>query len=531
MSLEALRAQATPGRLDHFWAETLSQRSITRAKIQDWIKAGHATVDSVVVIKPSYKLRGGESLELTMPEGCAAPEAEEGGLVILYQDEDLAILDKPFGLTVHPAPSCPEGTLVNRLLHHFPQLKRIDGERPGIVHRIDKDTTGLLAVALKEPVRLKLSVAFAEREVKKTYLALLHGRPAKDEATIDAPVGRDSGHKTRMGVVPNAREAVSSYRIVWTSRDKRYSMAEVDIATGRTHQIRVHMAHVGHPLLGDSLYGPHKQGALKREDPMLFKLASRQMLHAWKLSFTHPVSGDAMDFTCRPPRDFWRIPLHLCRKLQRVGVLGLPGSGKSTVLEALADRKWATWSADRCVADLYQPGADCWHMLRSRYGERFVADAESPVDKAALFEAMRASESFRRELMDVLYPMVQHKLRAFWDAQAKSRAAFAEVPMLLEAGWLGSSVVDLAVGVSCPTDVRHARLAEMRGWDEATIAQFDSWQWPEAKKLGACRHVVDNSGSIEQTREGVDELLTKLRRERAGEVGELLTWLRSQDYA
>jgi len=522
---------AAPGRLDQFWAETLAAQSITRAKIQEWIKAGHATVDSAVVRKPSHKLRGGESLELTMPEGCAAPEAEEGGLVVLYQDEDVAILDKPFGLTVHPAPSCPEGTLVNRLLHHFPQLKNIDGERPGIVHRIDKDTSGLLAVALNEPVRLKLSEAFAEREVQKTYLALLHGRPAKDEATIDAPVGRDSGHKTRMGVVPGGREAVSSYRIVWTSRDKRVSLAEVDIATGRTHQIRVHMAHVGHPLLGDALYGPHKVNMLRREDPMLLKLASRQMLHAWKLSFTHPVSGEMLGFTCKPPRDFWRIPLHLCRKLQRVGVLGLPGSGKSTVLDALAQRKWATWSADRVVAELYQPGADCWHMLISRYGERFVPDAQSPVNKAALLEAMRTSESFRRELMDVLYPMVLHKLRDFWEAQGEARAAFAEIPMLLEAGWLGANVVDLAVGVSCPGELRHKRLAEKRGWDDATIALFDSWQWAEDKKLGACRHIVYNSGSIDQTLAGVDELLTKLRRERADEIGKLLAWMRSKDYA
>jgi 23S rRNA pseudouridine1911/1915/1917 synthase len=270
---------------------------------------------------------------------------------------------------------------------------------------------------------------------------------------------------------------------------------------------------------------------LRREDPVLLKLASRQMLHAWKLSFTHPVSGERLDFTCKPPRDFWRIPLHLCRRLQRVGVLGLPGSGKSTVLEALARRKWPTWSADRCVAELYQPGADCWHMLRSRYGERFVPDAESPVNKAALLEAMRTSESFRRELMDVLYPMVLHKLKAFWDAQADARAAFAEIPMLLEAGWLGAGVVDLAVGVSCPQAVRHERLAAKRGWDEATIALFDSWQWPEDKKLGACRHLVDNSGPAEEVQRRADALLDTLRRERAGVAGELLAWMRSKDYA
>jgi 23S rRNA pseudouridine1911/1915/1917 synthase len=519
-----------PARLDQVWAEHLAHRSMTRGKIQEWIKAGLATVDALVVRKSSFKLRGGETLGLHVPVVCAVPEAEQGGLTVLYRDAALAVVDKPAGLTVHPAPSCPQGTLVNRLLHHFPELKNLEGKRPGIVHRIDKDTTGLLAVALSEPVRLKLSEAFAEREVSKTYLAMIHGRPKRDAESIDAPIRRDPAHKTRMAVLKGGREALSAYRVVWTSPNRDVSLVEVTIATGRTHQIRVHMAHIGHPLLGDGLYGSMEQALLKRRDRLLYRLASRQMLHAWKLAFKHPETGEEMAFRCPPPKDFWRVPLYLSRTLQRVGIVGLPGSGKSAVLDALVSRGYPVWSADTCVAALYEPEADAWHMLRSRFGERFVS-AGAPVDKKALLAAMRDSETFRRELMELLYPMVQHQLEDFWGKNARSRAAFAEVPMLQEAGWLGKDVVDSVVGVRCPEAIRRQRLSAKRGWDQAMIALVESWQWPEEKKMAACGHVVDNSGSLENAARAVDGILPLLRKERTSRPAELLAWLRSQDYA
>jgi 23S rRNA pseudouridine1911/1915/1917 synthase len=521
---------ATPGRLDQFWAERLAAESVTRSKIQEWIKAGLALVDGEAVRKPSHKLRGGERLSLAMPEARAVPEPETGGITVLYRDEHLAVVDKQPGLTVHPAPSCPEGTLVNRLLHHFPELGNMEGERPGIVHRIDKDTSGLLAVALSEPVRLKFSAAFAGREVKKTYLALVHGRPAKDEGFIDAPIGRDPSHKTRMAVQKGGREARTSYRVAWTSPDAKVCLVEVDIATGRTHQIRVHMAHIGHPLLGDQLYGSMIHAELKRRDRLLARLASRQMLHAWKLSFTHPATGQDMAFICPPPRDFWRIPLYLTRTVQRVGVVGLPGSGKSAVAQALSERGWPVWSADRCVAELYEPGADGWHMLRSRFGDRFIPSPHNPVDKKALLAAMRGSENFRRELMEILYPLVQNRLEGFWQLNAGFRAAFAEVPMLLEAGWLGADVADLAVCVRCPADVRRERLAR-RGWDQDMIALVDCWQWPEDKKLAACRYAVDNSATLDDLERGVDALLAALRKDRTGRAASLLEWMRVSKYA
>ncbi len=516
-------------RLDQLWTSHLAEESVTRAKIQEWIKTGLCAVDGEICRKPSYKLRGGEQLRLNIPVARAEAEAEEGGLILVYQDEHIVVLDKPPGLTVHPAPTCPEGTLVNRLLHHFPALAELDGERPGIVHRIDKDTSGLLAVALSEKTRLAMATAFAERKVDKTYLALIHGRPLNKTGEIDACIDRDPGHKTRMGVVKGGREALSSYKVVWSDPLGLASLVEVKIFTGRTHQIRVHMTHIGHPLVGDSLYGPTRNTPLYRAYPRLAKLARRQMLHAWRLSFSHPVTNEDMAFRCPLPKDFWRTLLVLDRAPQKAGIIGLPGSGKSAVLKHLAERGNPVWSADEAVTELYRPGADGWHVLRSRYGERFVPDENLPVDKQALLAAMRDSDFFRRELMEMLYPLVLGRMEGFFAAYPHVRAAFAEIPMLLEAGWLKAGSLDFAVGVSCPGPVRHERLAK-RGWDMAMIALVDSWQWPEEKKMAACRFVVDNAASPEELRSAVAELVEALRRDRAGRARERLAWLRARGY-
>lgn len=523
-------AQALPGRLDQFWTARLAAEGVSRAKVQEWIKGGLARVDDAVCRRPSCRLRGGERLIVEVPEAGNGARPEEGAVAVVYRDESLLVVDKPPGLTVHPAPSCPEGTLVNRLVGRFPELTRLEGQRPGIVHRIDKDTSGLLVVALNEGVRLKLSEDFAERRVAKTYLALVYGRPEKVSGEIDLPIGRDPDHKTRMAVVRGGREAHTAYRVVWTAPDGRASLLEVTIGTGRTHQIRVHLSHEGYPLLGDALYGPEKHAALRRERPELARLAGRQMLHAWRIGFRHPATGREMAFTRGVPKDFWRLVLALGRSVQRVGVVGLPGCGKSAVLADLAGKGLPVWSADAVVAELYRPGADGWHLLRGRFGERFVPDAGRGVDKKALFAAMRKSEGFRRELMEMLYPLVRHRLEAFWREQARARVAFAEVPMLLEAGWPGQGAADLVLGVRCPEAMRQARLVG-RGWSPDIIALMDSWQWAEEKKMAACSLTVDNASDLAALGKALDTALAGLRRRRVQALLALLAWLRGQGYA
>jgi 23S rRNA pseudouridine1911/1915/1917 synthase len=401
------------------------------------------------------------------------------------------------------------GTLVNRLVHHFPVLGELAGPRPGIVHRLDKDTSGLMVVALTEAVRRSLSEAFAGRRTGKTYLALVHGRPERDEATIRLPIGRDPDHPTRMAVVKKGgREALSHYKRVWTAPGDLASLLEVTIATGRTHQIRVHVSALGHPLVGDAVYGPRQQAEWKRLGGGLAKLAGRQMLHAWKLSFPHPVTGENMEFFQPPPRDFWRLVLRLGRRCQRVGLVGMPGCGKSTLLGMFAAAGFPTFSADAAVAALYAPGGDGAHVLVRRFGPAALA-GDGAVDKAWLLGIMRQSERARREVMELVHPLVRAAMEAFFRENAQARAAFAETPLLLEAGWDKARDVDLVVGVGCDPAVRRGRLAA-RGWAAALMDEVDGWQLGEAQKLARCRQVVDNSGDVLALAEGARMVLAAL---------------------
>ena len=526
--------EPTPGqaplRLDVFWTNRLAEQDVARARIQEAITAGGAWVNGQVCRKPGSKLRGGEQLRLELPETTCELTAEDAPLRILYRDASLLVLDKPPGLTVHPAPGLPDGTLVNRLLHHCPELRDLAGPRPGIVHRLDKDTSGLLVVALTEAARTALAATFAERGAHKTYLALVHGKPDRAEDVIRTPIGRDPDHPTRMAVVrKGGREALSRYRLVWTAPDARASLLEVTIATGRTHQIRVHLASLGHPVLGDIVYGSRQQAEWKRLPGPVARLAGRQMLHAWKLAFPHPETGETLTFCCPPPRDFWRLLLLLGRRLQRIGLVGMPGCGKSTLLTRFGAAGFPTFSADAVVAELYAPGGGGAHMLSRRFGEAALT-AEGAVNKAWLLAAMRDSEKTRREVMDLVHPLVKGRLEAFFQAHAHRRAAFAETPLLLEAGWHKGGDVDVVVGVGCAVAARRGRLAG-RGWSEDLMDRMDGWQWDEAKKLGQCRYVVDNSGEPADLAAGADRVLAALAGERRAEAMSRFQALLSAGYA
>lgn len=275
-------------RLDLFLAERAGE--LSRSRIQALVRAGHVTVDGGVA-RPSQKLQAGEKVRLIEPPPTASETLpEEIPLSILHEDDDLLVIDKPAGMVVHPAAGNTGRTLVNALLHHCGSLSVIGGEeRPGIVHRLDKDTSGCIVVARNDTAHRHLSAQFAERTVSKIYLAVVAGRPRQPAGTIDAPIARHPVHRKKMAVRDGGRSARTDYRVL--SELPGSSLVECVLHSGRTHQIRVHMKHLGHPLLGDPIYG--KSGD-----------APRLMLHAWRLGFEHPRSGARLAFEAPLPGEF-----------------------------------------------------------------------------------------------------------------------------------------------------------------------------------------------------------------------------------
>lgn len=493
----------SPRRLDAYLGEKLRAEGYSREKIKQAILAGQVILNNHPCLKANTPLAPGDEITARLAPPAAVLEAEQGEIAVLWHDDHIAVLNKPAGLTVHPAPGRTDGTLAHRLLHHFPELAAQGGLRPGIVHRLDKDTSGLMLVALTEKARLIMSEAFAERNVHKEYLALAHGAFRPASGSILKPIGRHPSNKTKMAVIPPAKggkEAHSDYETLYTAPADVFSLIRVTIHTGRTHQIRVHMHDAGHPLLGDAVY--------PSRDRIPPAIAPRQMLHAHRLAFSHPVSGEALSFCAEPPEDFTACAITLATPMQRVVITGSPGGGKSSLTRLLHEAGMPTWSADEAVKRLYKPGGDGWHLLRSRYGDRFVPDACAGVDKKALFAAMAASESERREVEGLIHPLVRHSLAAFWHEWKKAGAplAIAEIPLFLESGWRERTRPDgrpddqpagreILVAVYTPFEKRRQRMAATRGWSDETISATESWQWPEEKKVRSADLVVDNSGT------------------------------------
>ncbi len=525
---------AAPGdadlRLDQFWARECADLGVSRERLKDWIRAGLARVDGKTCAKPNLRLEGCERLELDAPDlsGKGLPLPEDAPLTILHRDACLAVVCKPAGLTTHPAPAQPDGTLVNRLLHHFPELapevSGMTGERPGIVHRLDKDTSGVMLVALTEAARLRLAGDFAARRVRKTYLAIVHGKPKGDESGrfgpdagyIDLPIGRHPSIRTKMAVLrKGGRAARSSWRRLWTDRLERASLVAVDLHTGRTHQIRVHMAHLGHPLVGDPVYGPTQHARWLSQAGPLAGLAPRQMLHAFRLNFTHPETGEDMTFRQDPPEDFQTLLRALSADCQRVAVTGMPGCGKSALTRALAATPAAppVFSADACVTGLYAPGGGGAQMLARCLG-RDILLPDGGVDKKRLLALMLERPQARREVEDAIHPMVHAALDDFWAANGAVPFAVAEIPLFFESGYGGGSrrprQADVVVGVRCPEALRHGQLRENRGLPPEVLAAFESWQWPEERKLAGCDIVVENAGSLAELTHAAEGLLEQL---------------------
>ncbi len=286
-------SEALGTRVDQFIARTRPE--LSRSRVQALIEAGHVRIDGKP-LKASLRLQGGEPIELEVPALVSAhPVAEDLPLSVIFQDKDIAVLDKAAGMVVHPGAGHHEGTLVNALLHHMKDLAGVGGVlRPGLVHRLDKDTSGIMVVAKHDKALRALQAAFKSRSVEKIYLALVLGQPPL-KGTFSTLHGRHPKHRTRFtGKVASGKPAITHYKV--TKRFADASLVEVVLETGRTHQIRMHFAEAGFPLISDALYGPKK--AQRPE------LIGRQALHAWKLSFAHPRTGKALSFTAPLPKDF-----------------------------------------------------------------------------------------------------------------------------------------------------------------------------------------------------------------------------------
>ena len=288
-------------RLDAFLAAQVEGWS--RSRLHRLIEDGDVLVNGKAA-KPSYKLRADDEIEAdltTLPLATFIPE--EISIDVVYEDDDLLVVNKPAGMVVHPAAGVASGTLANALAFHFQKLSQTAGDaRPGIVHRLDKDTSGLMVVAKTEIAHEKLADQFRDREVFKSYLALVHGSMEKDADQIDQPIARDPRHRTRMAVVRTGRSALTLYRV--RQNLERFTLLDVELKTGRTHQIRVHLASLKHPVVADELYGGGRENSIR--DVQLrarIRKLKRQFLHAQQLGFRHPQTGDPMKFVAPLPTE------------------------------------------------------------------------------------------------------------------------------------------------------------------------------------------------------------------------------------
>jgi 23S rRNA pseudouridine1911/1915/1917 synthase len=287
-------------RLDAYLADNINGWS--RSRLQRLIEDGDVLVNQKTV-KPSYKISASDEIEidLTAPPALDSFTPEDIPLDIVYEDDDIAVINKPAGMVVHPGAGVSGGTLANALAFHFAGLSKTGGEmRPGIVHRLDKDTSGLIVTAKNEAAHEHLSEQFSSRKVFKSYLALVHGRMEISRGKIDEPLARDRGNRLKMAVIRSGRSALSLWRV--RERFEKFTLLEVEIKTGRTHQIRVHLAHIKHPVAGDEIYNGGRDNTIA--DPQIRKAVAklgRFFLHAERLEFDHPVTGEHLKFSSALP--------------------------------------------------------------------------------------------------------------------------------------------------------------------------------------------------------------------------------------
>jgi 23S rRNA pseudouridine1911/1915/1917 synthase len=305
-----LEVEDTGERLDRYLA--LEVPDLSRARVQSLIEQGCVSINNIECTSKKAIVKSGDLIAITIPE--AQPlelSAENIPLDILYEDDHLIIINKPAGLVVHPAPGHPDGTLVNALLAHCPNLPGIGGvQRPGIVHRLDKDTTGAIVVAKTEQAHQHLQAQLKAKTARREYLGIVYGAPKTETGTINLPIGRHPVDRKKMAVVPvekGGREAVTHWQV--SERLGNYTLMRFQLETGRTHQIRVHSAQIGHPIVGDPIYSSARSLGVN---------LSGQALHAWRLKLQHPVTQEYIEAEAAPPQEFTKL-LEALRK--RVGAM------------------------------------------------------------------------------------------------------------------------------------------------------------------------------------------------------------------
>ncbi len=295
-------AASDGARLDRALANLFPEQS--RSALARLVQEGHVHVDTKQAGKTSLRVIAGQSITVDFPPPSPAGVASQDlPLTVLYEDADLVVINKPAGLVVHPAAGHADQTLVNALLFHISDLSGVGGElRPGIVHRLDKDTSGVMVIAKNDRAHRALTEAWGTDRVRKEYLALVYGAPAKERGTIDAAIGRDPRDRKRMTILKGGRSAVTEYEVL--ERFRYVSLVRCRLRTGRTHQIRVHLKHLGHPIVGDPVYsGPQWRGIPDKKVQRALSSLNRQALHAWRLTFPHPGSGEQMTFEAELPED------------------------------------------------------------------------------------------------------------------------------------------------------------------------------------------------------------------------------------
>ena len=286
--IKTVTVQNSGARLDVYINDNTD---VSRSYAGKLIEREKVTVNGVIAFKSGLKVKAGDVIEIDVPDAVETIEKKDIPFDIIYEDDDIAVINKPQGLTVHPASGNYTDTLVNALMFKLDNLSSINGEiRPGIVHRLDKDTSGIMIIAKNDKAHVNLSRQIADRKVKKQYLAIVEGNMPSDEGQIDAPIGRSKKDRKQMAVVSDGRYALTGYKVLERFTDN--CLVLFDLHTGRTHQIRVHAKHVGHPIVGDPTYGFKKQK---------FNL-NGQLLHAYRLTFAHPASGETLTFTAPVPQ-------------------------------------------------------------------------------------------------------------------------------------------------------------------------------------------------------------------------------------